>query len=598
MEEEIVCAVLTGITNATSESLNRLAKLESPPRLRLPQPREPAQARPHRLHPRNPAPVTHPNHRENTHSNKAETPIPVNFEEPVFTEAEALALLSARTGLADTGWARRWLPSWDSCLWPWPRPPPSSSPSAWITQRTWPAAPDAGRRILPPALGGQYPRGVAAAIALSLQLAADGDETGMCQPVMGLLAVLSPAGVPRSLLHAAAAQGLLGGNSDGPLSAEVADRALGRLNGASLLNFTVEGSGIVAHRLVLRVVRELLADTHRLAAVCQAAAALLDAHAEALHERWFEDRMAARDLVTQIAALHQASNACRDDDALTRTMLALRFHALWFMNELGDSVVQAIAVGDALLADQEQILGAEHQETLKAANSLALAYQDVGRIGEAIALQERTLASREKTLGPDHPDTLISANNLAAAYRDAGRAGEAVALFEGNLAGREKTLGPAHSYTMASRNNLAAVYLDAGRVSEAIALHERNLADREEILGASHPHTLITCDNLAIAYQQVGRISEAIALHERALGGLEEALGPDHPFALDARGDLAAAYLKAGQTGKAITLYEHTLASREKVLGPDHPHTLAARDNLASARQAASQPEIGQTREA
>jgi transposase len=28
-EDEIVCAVLTGVTNATSESLNRLAKLEA-----------------------------------------------------------------------------------------------------------------------------------------------------------------------------------------------------------------------------------------------------------------------------------------------------------------------------------------------------------------------------------------------------------------------------------------------------------------------------------------------------------------------------------------------------------------------------------------
>jgi hypothetical protein len=28
-EDEIVCAILTGVTNATSESLNRLAKLEA-----------------------------------------------------------------------------------------------------------------------------------------------------------------------------------------------------------------------------------------------------------------------------------------------------------------------------------------------------------------------------------------------------------------------------------------------------------------------------------------------------------------------------------------------------------------------------------------
>jgi transposase len=37
-ESEIVAAVLTGITNSVSESLNRLAKLEAPPGLRVPQP--------------------------------------------------------------------------------------------------------------------------------------------------------------------------------------------------------------------------------------------------------------------------------------------------------------------------------------------------------------------------------------------------------------------------------------------------------------------------------------------------------------------------------------------------------------------------------
>ena len=50
------------------------------------------------------------------------------------------------------------------------------------------------------------------------------------------------------------------------------DEALGRLAERSLLAFSVDGQAVIAHRLVLRVVRDSLAGQGRLAAVCQAAA--------------------------------------------------------------------------------------------------------------------------------------------------------------------------------------------------------------------------------------------------------------------------------------------------------------------------------------
>ena len=93
---------------------------------------------------------------------------------------------------------------------------------------------------------------------------------------MGLLAVLSPAGVRRSVLHAAGQQGLPG--RDGPLPAlapEVVDRALARLAGASLLIANLDGSAVTAHRLVMRVIRESLAEQVP-RAVCAAAAELLE----------------------------------------------------------------------------------------------------------------------------------------------------------------------------------------------------------------------------------------------------------------------------------------------------------------------------------
>ena len=62
---------------------------------------------------------------------------------------------------------------------------------------------------------------------------------------MDLLAVLSPAGVRRSLIHAAAEAGSAGPGRPLPaLAPEVADRVLARLAGASLLTFSVDGSAV------------------------------------------------------------------------------------------------------------------------------------------------------------------------------------------------------------------------------------------------------------------------------------------------------------------------------------------------------------------
>ena len=175
--------------------------------------------------------------------------------------------------------------------------------------------------LLRPVEAGQYPRGVAAAVLLSLEGVRAGDDTGVCTAVMELLAVLSAAGVRRALVQEAARQGVLGRDGQaGELSPEVVDRALGRLAGASLLTFSVDGSSVSAHRLVMRVIREQLAAGNSLAVVCAAAAQLLDGLAESLSRTWHQDRGAVRDLVEQIMALYESSAGCPADSALVRRM--------------------------------------------------------------------------------------------------------------------------------------------------------------------------------------------------------------------------------------------------------------------------------------
>ena len=481
-------------------------------------------------------------------------------------------------------------------------------------------------KLLRPVEAGQYPRSVAAAVLLSLEGVRAGDDTGVCITIVELLAVLSPAGIRRALVYAAARQGVLDSDGQtGELAPEAADRALARLARASLLTFSVDGSSVSGHRLILRVIREQLAAENSLKAVCTAAAQLLDGLAAPLTKNSHQDRAAARDLAEQIMALYESSAGCRTDSALVDSMMPLRGWAVAFLNRLGDSTARAISIAEPLLAemeqvlgvdhpytmatrnnlafaygaegraaeaislyeqtlaDQERVLGADHPFTLRSRNDLATAYRAVGRAAEAITLLEQTLADRERILGADHPDTLRSQYDLAFTYRAVGRAAEAITLLEQTLAGQERVLGADHPDTQATRNDLAVAYHKARRAAEAITLHERTLADRKQMLGADHPFTLRSRHNLATAYREVGRAAEAITLLEQTLADRERVLGADHPDTLDTRNDLAVAYHKAGRAAEAITLHERTLADQERMLGADHPGTLRSRNNLAIA---------------
>ncbi len=85
-----------------------------------------------------------------------------------------------------------------------------------------------------------------------------------------------------------------------------------------------------------------------------------------------------------------------------------------------------------------------------------MSYLAAGRTAKAIPLYERTLADCERILGADHPNTLRSRNNLAMVYRAAGRTAEAIPLLERTLADCERVLGADHPDTLVARENLAA----------------------------------------------------------------------------------------------------------------------------------------------
>ena len=472
--------------------------------------------------------------------------------------------------------------------------------------------------------GQPYPRGAAEAILLSLQAAAQPcDQGAVCIAVLEIMSLLSAAGMRRDLVHAAGQAGVLACATEIPASS--VDAALARLVEQSLLSFSLDRQGLTAHRLVMRVVRDVLTCQGRLAATCRAAALVLYTRAGALEES--QDRSAMRELAEQVMALQDntTSLALTGDEDLARNMLGLRLQALNALNRLGDSHQQAVMIGELLIEDSVRTLGprhpgtvmawsnlatayrsagrsanavtlyeqalavcdevtdASHPITLRVRNNLALAYLEAGRAADAIPLHQQTLPDLERVLGSDHSVTLSSRNNLALAYQGVGAIEQAIPLLEETLADGERVLGSNHPLTLSWRNNLAAAYSQAGRAVDAIPLHQQTLTDREKVLGRDHPLTLASRNNLATTYEKVGRAADAIPLHQQTLTDMERVLGPDHPSTLSSRNNLASSYEKVGRAADAIPLHQQTLTDLERVLGPDHPSTLSSRNNLATA---------------
>ena len=274
-------------------------------------------------------------------------------------------------------------------------------------------------------------------------------------------------------------------------------------------------------------------------------------------------------------------------------MIRLRWWAVVFLNNLGDSAAQAIAIGERLLADQERVLGPDHPDTLASRNNLAIAYRAAGRTDEAISLA-RADPGRPRTRpgpGPPRHPGLAQQPRRRLPGRGPHRRGDHLARAD---PGRPRTHpGPGPPRHPASRNNLAIAYQAAGRTDEAItlaradpgrprtrpgprpprhparattspsptrtraaptrrsALHEQTLAARERVLGPDHPDTLKSRNNLAIAYQDAGRTDEAISLARADPGRPRTRPGPGPPRHPESRNNLAIAYQDAGRTDEA-----------------------------------------------
>jgi TIR domain-containing protein/NB-ARC domain-containing protein/tetratricopeptide repeat protein len=478
--------------------------------------------------------------------------------------------------------------------------------------------------LAPSAWPDSYARSVAVTLSLAVEAADRLDPVGLARPLLTVLSVLDPNGIPLQVITSDAVVTYLQVTADTSVEGDQSRDALTcltRLNLADLnsggLDTDTRDEGrpgrVRVHALVQRAARDQTAPQQLSMAAGVAADALVAVwpeverdtglvqllrantialRANAEDQLWAPDChdlmfRAGRSLgeAGQVgAALEEfgrlateASKRLGPDHADT---LTARHNVARWRGQSGDPPGAADAF-EELLHDQLRLLGPDHPDTIATRGNLARWRGLAGDPASAVAAFEELLPDCLRILGPDHPDTLTTRHNLARWRGHAGDAAGAVRESKQLLADRMRVLGPDHPDTLASRHDIARWTGSAGDPIGALAASKELLPDRVRVLGPDHPDTLITRSNIANWQREAGDPSGAAQVAEDLLADRLRVLGPHHPDTLTSRHDHARCIGEAGNASAALEAFQRLLPDRIRVLGPHHPDTLNTRAQLA-----------------
>ncbi|KAI7970683.1 hypothetical protein EIK77_003083 [Talaromyces pinophilus] len=350
--------------------------------------------------------------------------------------------------------------------------------------------------------------------------------------------------------------------------------AMAPLISFSLVRVEFGGQSFDLHRLVQLSARQWLKKQGQLHQYAKKSIRVMEA---VFPSGDYETSASCQMLLPHVKETIRFTEGLDEDDRLN--VLSIANRCGWYLYLMG-KYEEAEAMHRRALEGRENVLGAEHPDTLTSVNNLGSVLERQGKYEEAEAMHRRALAGRENVLGAEHPDTLTSVGNLGLVLESQGKYKEAEAMHRRALAGRENVLGAEHPGTLTSVSNLGLVLARQGKYEEAEAMHRRALAGRENVLGAEHPDTLTSVSNLGLVLARQGKYEEAEAMHRRDLAGSEKVLGAEHPDTLTSVSNLGLVLERQGKYEEAEAMHRRDLAGSEKVLGAEHPDTLTSVSNL------------------
>ncbi|MBM2616223.1 tetratricopeptide repeat protein [Actinoplanes sp. LDG1-06] len=271
--------------------------------------------------------------------------------------------------------------------------------------------------------------------------------------------------------------------------------------------------------------------------------------------------------------------------SLNRQLLQLQFHLANILRDRAE-FAEARALDEKVLAEQRELLGDYHPNTLTTAGGLGASLRALGLYSDALRLDERTTAAWIEIFGEDVLRTMSAMNNLASSLRLSGRVHEARDRERHLYERCTLVLGEQHTLTLSVGSNLGRDLREAGEYVESIGLLTDILNRNRQAFGDNAPRTYSVMANLAVSERSAGRNREAANRLDSAYDNLNRLLGPDSPETLACRLSRAVSLAATGEPDTAGDEMGRVERSYRTSLGASHPHTLTCLNNRSTVARA------------
>jgi len=197
-------------------------------------------------------------------------------------------------------------------------------------------------------------------------------------------------------------------------------------------------------------------------------------------------------------------------------------------------------------------LGPEHVESARAADLLGYLHYSRGDFAAAAPAFEEAWLGLARTLGAEADQTRRAASNFVATLGRLGRHEEAIPAATELLSVMRRVLGPEDPDLVIVHTNLAELHRRAGHSATALEMFAEILAAARENLPEEHPHRALCAYNLGRTLLESRRHGEAEAFLAEAVAEAEYNAGVPPKDLADYRRVLADCLVAQGRPGEAL----------------------------------------------
>ncbi len=266
-----------------------------------------------------------------------------------------------------------------------------------------------------------------------------------------------------------------------------------------------------------------------------------------------------------------------------------------FLQKLGeihpDTIGTRLALVDALLGPAQtaegealgrdtldlcrRTFGEDHELTLRAAHTYAMALWNLQRMDEAAELLHDTLQRRRRLLGDDDPTTIGTlANWVNPHLLHEGRTSEAKRYASEVLERYRDLYGEDHPSTLGAVSGLADILSARGELQEAEPLYRAAYEGRQRVFGRLNRDTLASAVAYGLVLRNLRRIDEAHTLLRLVVEA--DALADDDPLRLSALQYLGSVLYRQRDYREAVRVFGELLYLRRRAYGDEDRDTAMA----------------------